>query len=704
MAILAKIRQRTLVLILIIGLALFAFVISDVFNNSDNGAKQPSSIGMVNGESIPYNGFSRNVENILNQARGSQSTIQVVNNVWDQQLRSELISQQLDELGVTIEKDEIWNLMITNPNFTNNPQFQDEAGVFVEGKLREYINTLEATKNDKNDPSKAVEYQNWLATEEFFINQAKQNLYYNLVRSGSIATVKEGELAYRLENDKVTFKYVQIPYSTINNDSLKITKGDIQNYINNHKSLFEEDAARDIQYVYFEEKASKLDEDAAKADVSDLIKGFEAAEDAEAYATEHTDTNENVEFTYKNQLPKDVAESLYATEVGNVFGPYKVGDVYKISKVLETKQMPDSVMSRHILIRFEGSAGADPDLKKTKEEAQKQADSILAVVKRNKSKFAAIAKEMSDDGSKDKGGDLGWYTNLTGLTPTFKEYIFENKTGDMGVVESPFGFHVIEIQDQKNVQKTIKLVTITKLVESSEKTLSDLFTTASKFESDAGKSDNAFVDIAKENNYDVKPVNKMKILDSRISGIPTDQRQVIRWTFEEDTKVGDIKRFPVGSGFLVVQLTKKHAEGLATVEDASARVIQYLRDEKKAEIIKANNANNTTLEALAAANNAQVQTATSLSMSAPIIPGGGEEKKVVGAAFALAEGKTSKLIAGTRGVYMIQVTTKTAAPAKDSYLAEMNSLRTQRSSSATGTVFEALKSASDIEDNRSVFY
>ncbi|WP_046756526.1 peptidylprolyl isomerase [Kordia jejudonensis] len=703
MAILAKIRQRTLVLILIIGLALFAFVISDVFNNSDNGAKQPSEIGMVNGESIPLRDFQYNVKNIMDQSRGSQSTIQVVNNVWDQQLRNQLIAQQLDELGITIEKDEIWNLIIANPNFTNNPQFQDEAGVFVEGKLREYVNTLEATKNDKNDPTKAAQYQSWLATEEFFINQAKQNLYYNLVKSGSIATVKEGEMAYRLENDKVTFKYVQIPYNTIKDEDVKIKKSDIKNYIDNHKSMFEEKASRDIQYVYFEEKASKADEDDAKAEITKLISGFEAAEDAQGYATERTDTNESVAFVYKNELPTDIAENLFATEVGKVFGPYKVGDLYKISKVLETKQMPDSVKNRHILIRFQGSAGANPDLTKTKEEAKKQADSILAVVKRNKSKFADIAEKMSDDGSKSKGGELGWYSNTTGLTPTYKEYIFGNKVGDMDVVESPFGYHIIEIQDQKNMQKTIKLATITKLVESSEKTLSDLFTTASKFESDASKSDDAFVDIATQNNYKVNPINKIGILDSRISGINTEQRQIVRWAFEDETNVGDIKRFPVSNGFVVAQLTKKHKEGLASVEDASARVIQYLRDDKKAEMIKANNTA-TTLADLAAANNVQVQTATSLSMSAPIIPGGGEEKKVVGAAFALEEGATSKLIAGTRGVYMIEVVTKTAAPEKDSYLAEMNSLRNQRASTATNSVFNALKSASEIEDNRSIFY
>ena len=147
MAILAKIRQRTLVLILIIGLALFAFVISDVFNNNGSGQKLPSEIGTVNGESIPLRQFQNQVEYGMNISRGSRSTMEVANTVWDQEVRNTLIEQQLDELGITIEKAEIWDLLISSPNITSNPLFQDEAGVFVEGKLREYGNNLEATQN-----------------------------------------------------------------------------------------------------------------------------------------------------------------------------------------------------------------------------------------------------------------------------------------------------------------------------------------------------------------------------------------------------------------------------------------------------------------------------------------------------------------------------------------------------------------------------
>lgn len=701
MAILAKIRQRTLVLILIIGLALFAFVISDVFNNNSGGDKRPTEMGTVNGENIPLQRFQNQVEYGKSLSRGRQTTMQVVNSIWDEEVKNALITQQLDELGITIEKDEIWNLLITSPNITSSPQFQDESGTFVEAKLREYVNNLEAKKN-LDEQSKA-EYNNWVATEQYTIREAKKALYYNLVKAGSIATVKEGEMAYRMENDKVTFKYVQIPYSSIADSLVEVRKSDVKNYIENHKSEFEVKESRDIQYVFFPETPSKSDEVETEKIVEEYKKGLADAEDANAYANEYTETNESTSFTYSSQLPANVSADIMAMEVGDVYGPYKVGNQYKVSRLVETKQLPDSVKSRHILIRFAGSAGAQPDLKTTKEEAKKTADSILTVVKRNKSKFADIAKEMSDDTSNEKGGDLGWFTGSAQLTPTFKEFVFQEETGAMDVVESPFGFHIIEILDQKNEQKTVKLATINKQVEVTEQTLNDLFTTSSKFESDAGKADDAFLTVAKERGYEVKPVNKIKELDASLAGMP-EQREIIRWAFEDDTETGAIRRFSVGSGFIVVQLTKKHAAGLATVDEASARVLGVLRNEKKAEMIKANNSGSKTLAELASATGKAEQQATSLSMASPIVPGAGEEKKVVGAAFALDKGATSGLIEGRSGVFMIQVVDKVEAPAKDTYLTEMNALRNQRATKATSSVFEALKSSSEIEDNRGIFY
>ncbi|MEM6718561.1 MAG: peptidylprolyl isomerase [Bacteroidota bacterium] len=703
MAILAKIRQRTLVLILIIGLALFAFVISDVFNTNGGGEKRPTEIGSINGESIPYDGFQNQVEYMKNVYGGRQTTIQIVNSIWDQSLNDMLITQQLDELGITIEKDELWDALIQTPNITNNERFQDESGTFVEAKLKEYVDNLEATKNLSQQSM--AEYQNWLQTERFAINNAKRTLYNNLVKAGSIVTVKEGELAYRAENDKVTFKYVRVPYTSIADSLVQIKNSDVQNYINTHKSSFEVKASRNIQYVYFPETPSKSDEDLAKGGIEELKNGFAAAEDASAFANINTETNEPEVFTYKSQLPKDFSEDMMAMNIGDVYGPYKVGNKYKISRLLETRQLPDSVKSRHILIRFAGSTGADAELKKTKEEAKAQADSLLAVIKRNRSKFADLAKEFSDDTSADKGGDLDWFNTISSarLTPTYKDFVYEQEVGALDVVESPFGFHIIEVEDQKNKQDVVKLATINREVEVTEETLQNLFTVSSKFESDAGKSGTDFATLAKENTFEVKTANNIKELDPSIPGLP-NQREVVRWAFRDDTNVGDINRLSVGSGFIVAQLTAKNPAGLSSVPEASSRVLPILRDQKKAELIKQKYASATTLAELASASSNIEQQATALSMQSPTVPAAGEEQKVVGTAFALNAGQTSKLVAGKSGVFMIQLVSKEEAPAKDTYLAESNTIRVQRVSKALNSVSGALKSSAEIEDNRGVFY
>ncbi|MGH1383768.1 peptidylprolyl isomerase [Kordia sp.] len=703
MAILAKIRQRTLVLILIIGLALFAFVISDVFNNNGGGEKRPTEIGMVNGKGIPYQQFESQVKYAKSIYGSRQTTMQVVNSLWDREVNNVLITQQLDELGITIEKDEIWNLLVTSPNITGNQQFQDEAGVFVEAKLKEYIDNLEATKGSSDNARAA--YQNWLQTERYTIIEAKKALYNNLVKAGSIVTVNEGELSYRAENDKVTFKYVQIPYNTIVDSLVQIRESDVKNYISKHKSAFQVEESRDLQYVYFPEVPSKSDEEGTKKAVEEQKKEFAAAEDASAYANINTETNELESFTYQSELPKEVANDLMAMEVGDVYGPYKVGNQYKISRLIETAQLPDSVKTRHILITYAGLQNAKPEIKRTKEEAKQLADSILNVVKRNKSKFADIAKKLSDDTSAPQGGDLTWFNIISSkrLTPKFKDFAYEKEVGTIDVLETPFGFHVIEVEDQKNPQKTVKFATINREVEVTDETLQNLFTVSSKLQSDAQKSPSTFADIAKESNYEVKQVNRVKKLDAKIPGLP-EQREIARWAFKEDTKVGAVNRIPVGSGFIVVQVTAKNPAGLASISEASGRVLPILRNEKKAEMIKAKYASATTLAALTSASGKPEQQATSLSMQSPVIPGAGEEQKVVGTAFALNDGDTSKFVAGKSGVFMIQVVSKSAAPAKDTYLAEVNLLRTQRANKATGSVFDALKSAAEIEDNRGIFY
>ncbi len=257
MAILESIRKQTTILILIIGLALFAFVISGVFSNGGLvGGKVGSSIGEINGEEISIDGFREKVDIASRNSGPNASTMQTVNQVWDQEVRNAIMGQQFEDLGVNIEQDQIMNYVGTIPGYAQNPQFQNENGVFDPNKFRSFIADLKV-----NNPA---QYNFWLQNEASIIQSAKQQTYFNLIKAGVGATLKEGELDYHLANDKITIKYVRIPFTSIPDSSITVSKSEIRKYIEEHKEDFEQQAARDIQFVYFEEKPSAEDETAVK--------------------------------------------------------------------------------------------------------------------------------------------------------------------------------------------------------------------------------------------------------------------------------------------------------------------------------------------------------------------------------------------------------------------------------------------------------
>jgi parvulin-like peptidyl-prolyl isomerase len=282
------------------------------------------------------------------------------------------------------------------------------------------------------------------------------------------------------------------------------------------------------------------------------------------------------------------------------------------------------------------------------------------------------------------------------MVPEFNDFEFESKVGDIGIVKTIFGFHIIEVEGQKDKKKAVQVGTLARKIEPSEATIDKIFRDASSFEVAIDEGD--FEAVAKEKSFNVRPVNGIKVLDENIPGVG-NQRPIVRWAFEDATEAGDTKRFNIPNGYVIVQLVAKHKEGLMAVEDATASVLPAIRKEKKAEIIR-ERVSATTLEDLAEAENTTVRSASAINMKTPTISGAGREPLVVGAAFGLSEGETSNLINGENGIYMVQVTKVTPALELDNYQAAANRVEQQKSSVVTTKLYSALKDASDIEDNR----
>ncbi|PIB23334.1 peptidylprolyl isomerase [Maribacter sp. 4U21] len=706
MAVLENIRKRTTVLILIIGLALFAFVISGVFTSSNfgGGEKVGSSVAEINGNEISIDDFRQKVESASRRVGPTTTSLQVMNQVWDREVRASILSEQFEDLGIGIEQDQIVDFLRTT-GYAQNPEFQNENGIFDPNRFKQTVMDWKV-----NNPA---QYEVWLQTEQEIIQMAKEQKYFNLVKAGVGATLKEGELDYRLANEKIDLKYVRVPYTSIPDSTINVTKSEISAYISEHKEDFKQDAARDIQFVYFEEKPSDADDAAVKADLmkllddsveynsatdrNDTIRGFRNTTDMAAFLDRYSDTKFDTVYRAKKNLPSSVADTLMTLKVGEIYGPYKERGSYQISKMMG-RRANGSVKASHILLTYEGATRANPEIKRTKEEAEKKAKELLIEAKKSGVVFSELARDNSDGPSAPNGGDLGYFQEGT-MVPKFNDFAFNNAVGTIGLVETDFGFHVIRIDDKEDI---VQLATLSREIVASEETINTLFTDATKFEMETIADESSFSKIAKDSEYLVRPVNKIKQLDENLPGLGS-QRNIVQWAFNNETEVGDIKRFNINNGYAVVQLTGSYKEGLMAAEDASATVLPIIRKERKAAQIMAANAGKA-MEAIAKDNNVTVSTASALSVKTPTIPGAGGEPAVVGTAYGMAQGETSELLEGNSGIFMVEVTKRTEAPKLENYSTYANTLKNNAASRVNTAVYTALKEAAEIEDKRATFY
>ena len=704
MAILGNIRKRTTVLILIIGLALFAFVISGIFTANDSGVKIGSSVAEVNGEDLSIDVFRQKVEQASRRYGSNLSSTQLVNTVYDQEVRNAILNQQFEDLGIAIESDQIVEYVKNSPGYAQIPDFQDENGIFNGAVFKSAIADWKV-----NDP---LRYDAWLQDEKNIMQAAKEQMYFNFIKAGSGATLNEGKFDYNLANNKVDIQYVRVPYTSIADSTIIVTKKEIEAYVKEHKEDFKQDKARDIRFVFFEEKPSLEDENAVKNSLLALIedkvdqgedstyveKRFRNTTDMAAFLDRNSDSKYDTIFRAKKELPAVAADSIMALQKGAIYGPYRDGDSFKIAKMMARKPN-GSVKASHILIVYEGAERANPEIKRTKKEAEAEAKKILAEAKKKDAVFTNLARDNSDGPSASKGGDLGYFQEGV-MTDKFNDFCFANKVGTIGLVETDFGYHIIKVDDKEDI---VKVATLSREIEASEETVNTLFTDATKFEMASIDAEaNDFSDIAKESNYSVRPVNKIKEMDENLPGL-SSQRAVVQWAFNSDTGVGEIKRFDTASGYVVVQLTKKYKEGLMASEDASATALPKIRkDRKAAQIIAANKGKS--LADLASANNVTVSNASALTVKSPTIPGAGREPLVVGSAFGLEEGNSSSLLQGETGVFMLKVTKKTPAAEIQNFSTYAKTLTTSNTNAVNSAVYNALKEEAEIEDKRATFY
>ena len=702
MAILSKIRERSLFLILVVGLALFAFVldpstISDFFNST-----KVNEIGSVNGETISRQEFADALDAYKQNTGGKVTEMQAAKNVWNKLLRQKIYKAQLDNAGIKVGETDIMNALLESPAVQSQERFQT-GGVFDKTKLKRYLASI-----------KAADDNNWKAWQNYMLtlkNNLEKTTYDNLVTSGLGASLREGENKYLSENTKITGKYLYAPYTLIPDSLITITKGDVKNYIETYASNYQVEASRDIKFVKFNIDPTSEDVSLIEKSVAELIedsekngikaKGLKSTTDYEEFFDENnSDLSFDDKLQFKIQVPQTIADSLFSGKKGDVFGPYKDENYFKLSKIIEVTRLPDSSQARHILVPFVGASSADATITRTEEEAKKLADSLMNIVKQSPSKLADLAKEFSSDkGSASEGGFYDWFA-YNKMVPEFRDFVFQGKKNDLGVVKTIYGFHVIRIEDQKNFQPVLKLATFGREILASDATENSIYQEAELFAQDIanGKS---YDEIIREKKLTSSPAVGLQILDENVPGLG-NEREIITWAFDKEVQVGDFKRFDVDGGYVVTVLTNKTSKGLMSIEKAASSVKPILLNQKKVKMLE-EKMGGATLDEIAKNSGQIIRNTDKVNFKSPTLTGVGHEPKVIAAMLSAKENKLYKNVIGDKGVFAFSIQSREAPSALPNYDTYRKRLANDRKNKSY-KIFEAIKKVSDIEDNIGNFY
>ena len=699
MATLGKIRNRSGLLLTVIGVAMLAFILGDFMSSLGSSGGGSIYVGEVLGGDVMRQAYevkveegienwkSQNQQGVLNQT----TTAQIRSQIWDQYVRDLIMNNEFGKLGIDVSDDEFFELLQglnVHPEISKVPAFQDQAtGQFDRTKVLGYLKQID------QDPTGEARTR-WVGFQKYLIGLIKTSKYNSLVSNAMYVTGEEARLKFNENSQNITFNYVAIPFSSVADSMVEPTESELANYYDDNKSTYEQAASKDVDFVVYTVIPSQEDDATTKSAITDLKADFTIFEDYDLMARRNSD-NTSARFTFTNLegLEDKNWEELFNAEQGTVIGPYQaIQGVYRIAKLVIAQNRPDSVESRHILIAPTETMSLDSvniRIEAIKAQIQSGAD------------FGDLAQKISDDkGSAIKGGDLGWFSEGA-MVDEFNEACFTSKRGDLSVVTSQFGVHLIEVTKTSRAVRKVKIAFIDRNVEPSTETYNTYYSQAAQF---AGKILNegiAFDSLVAQQNLVKRSDSKVTADKQSIVGLP-NSREMVRWmnTTDEET-VSEVFQFE--NSYVVAYLTKEHIKGNVPLEDIKEQISALVVKDKKADYITAAITGDD-LVAIASNNGQTVVNAQRANLANLSLQGIGYEPELVGSIFGTAVGSVSSPIAGANAVYVIEVTAKDEAKTTGDFTKQKQEVQKGAAAYANGAAYKVLNTEADVKDNRSDFY
>ncbi|MEM1328843.1 MAG: peptidylprolyl isomerase [Bacteroidota bacterium] len=701
MALIGKIRDNSWLLVVLLALGLGGFIVMDMTSGQQSVfGSNANTIAEIEGRKVSYQEFN-SVERLFN----ADNTFNQRDFVWNYFVDEALISQEAEEVGLGVSPKELREL-----------QFGDNLSPIIESRFRDNA-TFQVDRTRLNSYRDAIDNNTFTNPEQrvFWAHQEKEirvdrlkKKLGNLVAKSIYAPTWQVEMVGADQNAQVDFAYVQIPFDEIDNASVELTDKDYENYLSDNRALYETDEeTRKVDYIIFPVEPTEADIAEIRKEVEEIGADFEKTENDTTFLRGNYSTFDAAYYK-KDALPEGVADTLMGLPVGTVYGPYEEDNAFKLAKVLNRKMIPDSVEARHILIPAQDQAGMV--------QAFQTLDSIKNVIEAGDATFAAMAAEFGTDGTRDKGGDLG-YASPGQMVPAFNNLIFYDAEPDeLNIIATQFGLHLVEVTGRKYIsnEEGVQVGYISEPIVPSSATENAVNQKALKFASDHSTREAMLQAAAENGDLDVLTSDGVGANDYVIGELGSNQssRDIVKWAFSSKADVGDVSAQAYAfqddvnfytDKFVVTALKGIRKAGMPTVATAKEEIEDAVRNEKKAMMIK-EAISGKDLAAVASQYSTEVDTATNVSFSSAFLPGLGSEPKVISTAFMSEVGTVSAPIAGNNGVYVISVTNKpqNTTPANVPQL--RRSIAGNVRNQASTNIVQGFRKYADIEDNRSKFY
>jgi peptidyl-prolyl cis-trans isomerase D len=705
MSTLQFLRERAGVLVAgVIGLSLFIFVVSDFFGRGRGQRMQQRKyyeIGQIAGQRISYQDYEIRIQNLqeIYKLSGTSNIDEATSEsireqMWQQIIREKILDSHYENLGIGVSSEELEELVMGNdPHPIVRQLFTDrQTGIFNKSFL---INFLKSTETDET----AKKY--WLFFENEVVSERMSAKFNNLITKGLYTTSKQAEFENNANLRTVDFSYVSKSYSAVPDSSFTVTSDEMESYYKLHKDNFRRTAQRDVEYVAFDITPSEDDFKQAELWINNIKSEFASTENPVQLINSSADSRHTGFYIPLSEVPDTLKEFIKSENRKEIYGPYLEDGSFKLARLIDAADRPDSVHARHILI--------SPNTNLTLIQAREKADSLVGLIKTG-IPFELIATTNSDDqGSSQTGGDLGWFKEGMMVLP-FNNACFTARKNDLQVVETNYGFHIIEVLEQSARIRKYDIGIIDRKVVPSSLTNQRVYARASQF---AGNNDTyeKFLKTVADSNLNKIVANNITPQQKTIPGLDKP-RQLIMSLFQSSQ--GNIVLdpsnqavFEIGDKYVVAYCTKANEEGAAplkdVINDVRYSVLKEMKAEKISAELKALAEKDKSLDALATDIGSQVQEATQVNFRTFSLPGAGIEPALIAASTVAEKGILAGPVKGNNGIFYLTVNNVTSTQGEDLKLVKERLASTYQMR-GTYEAYDALRKSANIIDKRYKFY